>query len=133
MAWACPLSAQLVDLGAVTIEELVKEGPLTQADVDLFVNFLEHSAQTMNKLPDKEIELYMTEMVTEFIKTTHANPVRLRYISEKIPYAVLIVTNNAGVFDPGETYLNLSDAEKTLISKNLAKLSDLLDKSKQKK
>ncbi|MDR1607427.1 MAG: hypothetical protein LBT38_03360 [Deltaproteobacteria bacterium] len=131
LAWAFllytpPLLAQDPDLEEITIAELNAEGPLTQADIDIYLKFLEHAGAALKNPPPSDIEGFMKKMTAEFLKANDVKPVRLRLITEKIPYAVMVASDTEGSFEPTDTYMELSQEEVDLVSDNMDKIQSFM-------
>jgi hypothetical protein len=112
--------AELVD--DTTEEQLSKEGPLTQKDLDLYLNYYVE-IETDEKARNQD----SLEFTFEFAKKKKIKFVRLKYLLEKIPYAINLVLNSADD-EPPYPYLKVSAAEKRLVQRNLKKIIATIQK-----
>ncbi|MDR1607422.1 MAG: hypothetical protein LBT38_03335 [Deltaproteobacteria bacterium] len=117
------ISQAQVDLDSVTEEQLTKEGPLTQQDLDLYLKFYDASASNLSK-PDFD----MVKFTTDFIKDNKLTTVRLRYLLEKIPMTMMALSSKADNSDKLPAYIKASPAEKKLIETNMSKIVAAMQK-----
>jgi hypothetical protein len=128
LALSTNLMAQAEDFDNITEEQLAKEGPLTQKDIDVYLNFFEHSAKLMKDSGGKEMaEKDLINITTDFAKNNNITIVRLRYLMEKIPYALMLSSASADE-EPPFPYLKISAEEKQLVAQNLQKIMTTIQK-----
>ncbi|MDR0547860.1 MAG: hypothetical protein LBI10_00375 [Deltaproteobacteria bacterium] len=132
LALAPALSAQeLVDLDKVKTEDLNKEGPLTQKDFDVYLQFFVMSAESVKKEMEKadkaDPQTAMAAAVSEFVKTNKLTATRLRYILEKVTMAIQVSNSpDQPPAQPEQPYLAISPAEAELAKTNTPKIISLL-------
>jgi hypothetical protein len=128
LALAPTLSAQDKSLSDVTVEELSAEGPLTEDDIDIFLKYLALSDELVLKLEENP-NINPLDEVTKFAKSNNVSTVRMRYLMEKIPYGIVVVT----VEEPSKApkapvgYMELSESETRLIKDNIGKIRSLIE------
>jgi hypothetical protein len=116
------LIAQAKDIYNITDEQLSEEGPLTQKDIDVYLGFFERNANLM-KSDAKASKDVMIKATADFAKNNGVTIVRLRYLLEKIPYVLLLVSSSADNPPPFPN-LKVSNDEKSLVKKNQSKIME---------
>jgi uncharacterized protein YccT (UPF0319 family) len=108
------LSAQFV--GAVDTEDLAKEGPLTQSDVNFFLKYNE-LVTAYNKSPDEAGE----NKIYAFMDSSGLAPPRISIAVNKTLYTYRVVTGEMAEsqLDP---WFKPTDEEKRLVEENLPEL-----------
>ncbi|MDR2142357.1 MAG: hypothetical protein LBR11_11325 [Deltaproteobacteria bacterium] len=126
MAFSSSLLAQEIDLDSVTDEQMSKEAPLTQADIDLYIKFSEYSQEMFKKL-ETDPQLDIKQALVNFVKANNLTPVRMKFITLKIPYIILIVTNKMPE-NPELSHLKPTESEKTIVQDNMTKILATIQK-----
>ncbi|MDR0548503.1 MAG: hypothetical protein LBI10_03710 [Deltaproteobacteria bacterium] len=131
LSLAYGLSAQPQDLDNITAEQLNKEGPLTQKDVELYIKFFELSATTVKNESQKpkgqDLDDTFSNTASNFAKENNISIVRLRYIMEKIPMAIMGSATDTPI--PADMpYLALSPEESALVKENTPKIVAVIQK-----
>ncbi|MDR1872167.1 MAG: hypothetical protein LBS60_09690 [Deltaproteobacteria bacterium] len=115
-----------IDLETITVEELNKEGPLIQADLDMYVKFFKYFIASMKNTTSTDFEAFMKQIANDFIKASKISPVRLRLITEKIPYALILVQDPDTALKPDNSYMRLSPAELELVKSNFDAINEVI-------
>ncbi|MDR1085584.1 MAG: hypothetical protein LBP22_12210 [Deltaproteobacteria bacterium] len=116
-----------IDLDAITPDQLTKEAPLNQQDIDNFIKFMEVSAESIKaaqKDPENVNPNDFEKQVVKFIQDNKIPPTRMRYLMEKIQLTMVGLQNPDIIpkKGDGQDYLIPSAAEKKLIEVNMEKL-----------
>ncbi|MDR1395923.1 MAG: hypothetical protein LBK52_07125 [Deltaproteobacteria bacterium] len=117
-----------MDLDNITEEQLKKEPPLTQKDIDLFLEFINVSSQLSTEGTEEQLLERGKNAAIKFIQDNKITPVRLRYIGAKIPAVMVFAQNPASQppADSDQAYLIPSAAEKKLVQDNQPKIMTVL-------
>jgi hypothetical protein len=113
-------------LDEISNERLEKEGPLTQADFDLYAKFIVFFAKTVKSPDTEKIDDVMDNLANKFVAENRSSLIRLKYIIDKISYGMSEYPN-PDLGDPLSNFLNFSAREKLLLSENMPKISAALD------
>jgi hypothetical protein len=123
LAFTVNSPAQERDLDEITVDDLNKEGPLTQADIALFLKYVDLS-QELAKEMKQNPNLDFKSAAMKFVKENGVSTIRFRYILEKVPYGSQVVAakDPQAVPAPSHEYLKLSEPEKELLTTNQSKI-----------
>ncbi|MDR1872436.1 MAG: hypothetical protein LBS60_11060 [Deltaproteobacteria bacterium] len=124
LAFAAPSPAQDNSIEDSDENDLNQEGPLTQKDIDLYLEFVALYDELVEK-SEADPDYDQDEEIMAFIQNNGLTFNRFRYIVEKVPFGVMVLTAPEPQLVPPLTdpYLELSNEEKKLLSANLNKLS----------
>ncbi|MDR0547862.1 MAG: hypothetical protein LBI10_00385 [Deltaproteobacteria bacterium] len=113
------IAFQINPLLYVTPEQMSQQGPLTQADIDLFVNFL----SVLNEQSADKPDFDEGAVINYFLVTYQVDSVRLQTVVEKIPFVLYLLTpkpQNPTITTPD--YFKISNEEIELVKSNKDKL-----------
>jgi hypothetical protein len=109
----------------ISKEEISRESPLVQYDIDIFVQYMkifikESNKPGFNKYRDED------RIINEFVRAKDITNVRLEMITQKIFVLILHFLDNPTVFDPLQVetpyYLKFTQDELILVATNLPAL-----------
>jgi hypothetical protein len=127
LAMASGLAARDSGLESVTKEQMSKEGPLTQRDVNVFLSFLEENRAIRESGRPSDDDY--GNFARDFMRKNNVTPVRLKYLLEKVLVVVAVVENGDDVLSPGRGP-TVTNSEKKVVKANLAKIIDAIQKSR---
>ncbi|MDR1083566.1 MAG: hypothetical protein LBP22_01610 [Deltaproteobacteria bacterium] len=123
--------AEEFDYESITAEQLNREAPLTQEDVDILVKFYHLTVVAVNTVrrnPATTVK-ELDDLVAEFVEANKITPIRLRYIAIKIQ-AVMVGLDDSNQMPkeglnppfmvPGSSELNLIKQNRTKLAAALA-------------
>jgi hypothetical protein len=121
-----------IDLDAITPDQLTKEAPLNQQDIDNFIKFIGVSVDSLKAAKEDPENVNPDDVekhVVKFIQDNKIPPTRMRYLLEKIKLLMVGIDNPDIIPEKGagQDYLIPSEAEKKLIRENKDKLMTALD------
>jgi hypothetical protein len=134
LAQSVSARAEEFDYESITVEQLNKEAPLAQEDVDILVKFYHLTVVAVNTVkrnPATTIK-ELDDLVAEFVEDNKITPIRLRYIAVKIQ-AIMVGLDDLNQM-PKEglnpPFLVPSNSELYLIRQNRTKLATALAMAK---
>ncbi|MDR1607455.1 MAG: hypothetical protein LBT38_03500 [Deltaproteobacteria bacterium] len=119
------------DPNTATPAQLNKEGPLTQADIDLFIKFSDFFSNMLTKAnePDFDPDLELAN----FPKTNQVTLSRFQYVISKITTAAIMSLSKKEEFPPNAPpYLKTNEAEKKILQENMPKILEAFKKIQKK-
>jgi hypothetical protein len=119
------------ELDLVTPSQLNKEGPLTQADVEVYEKFFAANHEYLEKEKTIARDTY-NKLTAKFCADNKISIARLRYVLDKMPLAFLAAKSDLDSFDAFAPFLDVSAAEKDLAKKNMDGLQAIHDDSAAK-
>jgi hypothetical protein len=131
-AMAPGLKAQSsVDLDNISHEDLLKEGPLTQRDIEVYLSFFDANFKFFSENPEFQ-ESDFEAFMTDFLAKNEVTPARLKYCALKVPQALMLISVGEKALEgmPEDMRLPISDADKELVEKNKDKIAAAIDKNK---
>ncbi|MDR1871241.1 MAG: hypothetical protein LBS60_04815 [Deltaproteobacteria bacterium] len=123
LAFTFTALAQDKDPDTITVDDLNKEGPLTQRDIDVYLEYVGKSKDFMAKMQENPQYDIKGEWL-KFAKDHQISSIRFNYVSEKIPFGLMAISaaDPKSIPAPDAPFLKLSDEEKKLLTANRDKI-----------
>jgi hypothetical protein len=117
-------------LNQVTAEDLAKEGPLTQGDIDLFISFGELVYKNKNKDKLNITTNVLDNLSNKFVSDNGITLTRLFFINQKVPLILATLEDPSFRADEGApaNLMSHSEAEMDLVKKNMRQITVLTKK-----
>jgi hypothetical protein len=116
------LKAQFI--GAVDPNDLLKEPPLTQADIDFTIKYYQ-----LVKLENVDQEEDAIDKIMDFLDNSGFTLERRRYAVNKIGVIMDVLSGEMKEDEIKESYFKSNDKEKELVKKNLPALTKALNEA----
>jgi hypothetical protein len=131
VALASSLKAQSSKLDAITQDELLKESPLTQSDIDLYLIFIDSNFEFFKNNPEFK-EADFDAFITDFTAKNNVSPLRLKYCALKVPQVLMVLAQGDKILEnmPPDMVLPISDSDKEIVDKNKEKIAASIEKNK---